>query len=108
MRTKNNIILKTHGGMFSGNGLHRTAIHRNLRDSLHNVKAESSVNNAVFGKVLGVKKDADNAKIGSIGSGEYKHVPFIKTGGGNEDIADVLKKISFKEKKARNNISLQI
>ena len=107
MRTKNNIILKTHGGMFSGNGLHRTAIHRNLRDSLHNVKAESSVNNAVFGKVLGVKKDADNAKIGSIGSGEYKHVPFIKTGG-NEDIAEALKKISFKEKKARNNISLQI
>ena len=107
MRTKNNIILKTHGGMFSGNGLHRTAIHRNLRDSLHNVKAESSVNNAVFGKVLGVKKDADNAKIGSIGSGEYKHIPFIKMGG-NEDIANVLKKISFKEKKAKNNISLEI
>ena len=114
MRTKNNIIFKTKGGnLFSGNGLHRTAIHRNLRETtMKSEKAESSSvpNQAVFGKILGNKKDSDNAKIGSIGSGEHKIVPFMRTGAGsdNDDVAELMKKISFKEKKKRNNIQLVI
>ena len=112
MRTKNNIIMKTKGGMlYSGSGLHRTAIHRNLRDTMKIEKAESSVNNAVFGKILGQKKDSDNAKIGSIGTGEHnKVVPFVRTGAGsdNDDVAALMAKISFKEKKKRNNIQLII
>jgi hypothetical protein len=74
-------------------------------------KAETSVNNAVFGKILGQKKDSDNAKIGSIGSGEHKVVPFVRTGAGsadNDDVAALMAKISFKEKKKRNNIQLII
>ena len=108
MRTKNNIIMKTKGGsLFSGNGLHRTAIHRNLRETMKSEKAESSVNNAVFGKILGAKKDSDATKIGSIGTGEHK---FVRTGAGsdNDDVAELMKKISFKEKKKRNNIQLII
>ena len=111
MRTKNNIIMKTKGGMlYSGSGLHRTAIHRNLRDTMKNEKAESSVNNAVFGKILGAKKDSDATKIGSIGTGEHKVVPFVRTGAGsdNDDVAALMAKISFKEKKKRNNIQLII
>ena len=111
MRTKNNIILKTKGGMlYSGSGLHRTAIHRNLRDTMKSEKAETSTNNAVFGKILGQKKDSDNAKIGSIGSGEHKIAPFVRTGAGsdNDDVAALMAKISFKEKKKRNNIQLII
>ena len=113
MRTKNNIIMKTKGGMlYSGSGLHRTAIHRNLRDTMKSEKAESSSvpNQAVFGKILGAKKDSDNAKIGSIGSGEHKVVPFVRTGAGadNDDVAALMAKISFKEKKKRNNIQLII
>jgi hypothetical protein len=61
MRTKNNIIMKTKGGMlYSGSGLHRTAIHRNPRNTMKTEKAETSVNNAVFGKILGAKKDNDH------------------------------------------------
>ena len=112
MRTKNNIIMKTKGGnLYSGSGLHRTAIHRNLRETtMKSEKAKSSVNNAVFGKILGNKKDSDNAKIGSIGSGEHKVVPFVRTGAGsdNDDVAALMAKISFREKKKRNNIQLII
>jgi len=111
MRTKNNIIMKTKGGsLFSGNGLHRTAIHRNLRETMKPEKAETSVNNAVFGKILGNKKDSDATKIGSIGTGEHKIVPFVRTGAGADDesVAELMKKISFKEKKKRNNIELII
>ena len=44
-------------------------------------------------------------KVGSFGSGEAKHVPFVP----HEDtIAETLKKISFKEKKKRNNIVLEV
>ena len=59
MRTKNNIIMKTKGGMlYSGSGLHRTAIHRNLRDTMKSEKAESSSvpNQTVYGTILGQKK----------------------------------------------------
>ena len=103
--------MKTKGGIyFSGNGLHRTAIHRNLRDTMKSEKAETSVNNAVFGKILGAKKDNDVAKIGLIGSGEHKIVPFARTGAGADDesVAALMAKISFKEKKKRNNIALII
>ena len=108
MRTKNSILLKTSGGsMFSGSGMHhRHALKHNLRDSMKTVKAETSVNNAVFGKILGVKKDADNVKIGEFGSGEAKHLPFISPA--VDDISEKLKKISFKEKKKKNNIKLEI
>jgi hypothetical protein len=111
MRTKNNIVMKTKGGMlYSGSGLHRTAIHRNLRDTMKSEKAETSVNNAVFGKILGNKKDSDATKIGSIGTGEHKVMPFVRTGAGsdNDDVAALMAKISFKEKKKRNNIQLII
>ncbi len=101
--------MKTKGGMlYSGSGLHRTAIHRNLRDTMMSEKAETSVNNAVFGKILGTKKDNDVAKIGLIGSGEHKIVPFPRAGSDNDDVAELMKKISFKEKKKRNNIALII
>ena len=105
MRTKNSIVMKTGGSLFSkGSGM-RHILHTNLRDHIKNEKAESSVNNAVFGKVLGQKKDSDNVKIGSFGSGEAKHIPFVS----HEDtIAETLKKISFKEKKKRNNIVLEV
>ncbi len=50
------------------------------------------------------------AKIGLIGSGEHKIVPFARTGAGADDesVAELMKKISFKEKKKRNNIALII
>jgi hypothetical protein len=110
MRTKNSILYKTSGGqIFSGNGLQRKAMHHNLRETMHHQKAKTSVNNAVFGKVLGVKKDNDSTKIGTIGSGnEPKHLPPSHTGGNSDDIKETLQKISFKEKKAKNNISLKI
>ena len=105
MRTKNSIVMKTGGSLFSRGGGMRHTLHTNLRDHIKNEKAESSVNNAVFGKVLGQKKDSDNVKIGSFGSGEAKHIPFVP----HEDtIAETLKKISFKEKKKRNNIVLEV
>ena len=109
MRTKNSILYKTSGGqIFSGTGLQRKAMHHNLRETMHHQKAETSVNNAVFGKVLGVKKDNDDSiKIGTIGSGnEPRHLPPV--GGNSDDIKETLQKISFKEKKAKNNISLKI
>jgi hypothetical protein len=62
------------------------------------------VNNAVFGKVLGVlgnKKENDSTKIGSIWTGEHKILH--KTGGEIDDISAIMKKISFKEKKKKNN-----
>jgi hypothetical protein len=40
-----------------------------------------------------------------IGSGEPKHVPFVPQ---EDTIAETLKKISFKEKKKRNNIVLTV
>jgi hypothetical protein len=108
MRTKNSILYKTSGGqIFSGNGLQRKAMHHNLRETMHHAKAESSVNNAVFGKVLGQKTQSDATKIGNIGSGnEPRNLPSVH--GSSDDIKETLQKISFKEKKAKNNISLKI
>ena len=106
MKTKNSILYKTSGGnLFSGSGMHRSALHQNLRDTMSHVKAETSVNNAVFGKILGTKKDNDSTKIGTIGSGSTHLPPLLSK---TDDIGDVLKKISFKEKKKRNNIALTI
>jgi hypothetical protein len=56
MRTKNSIVMKTGGSLFSKGGGMRHTLHTNLRDHMKNEKAESSVNNAVFGKILGTKK----------------------------------------------------
>ena len=111
MKTKNSILYKTSGGnLFSGSGMHRSALHQNLRDTMSHTKAETSVNNAVFGKILGTKKDNDSTKIGTIGSGsntgEPKHLlPILSK---TDDISDVLKKISFKENRKKNNIALKI
>ena len=108
MRTKNAILYKTSGGqIFSGNGLQKKAMHHNLRETMHHAKAESSVNNAVFGKVLGQKTQSDATKIGNIGSGnEPRHLPTV--GGNSDDIKETLQKRSFKEKKANNCIKLTI
>ena len=112
MRTKNNLFMMTKGGsLFSSNGLYKNAIKRSNDVFLKSEKATSSVNNAVFGKVLGTKKENDSTKIGSIGTGEHnKVVPFVRTGAGsdNDDVAALMAKISFKEKKKRNNIQLII
>ena len=69
--------MKTGGSLFNRGGGMRHSLHTNLREHMKNEKADSSVNNSVFGKVLGTKKDSDNVKIGLIGSGEPKHVPFV-------------------------------
>jgi hypothetical protein len=110
MRTKNNIFMMTKGGsLYSSNGLFKNAIKRSNDVSLKSEKATSSVNNAVFGKVLGTKKENDATKIGNIGTGEHKILPSVqKTGGEIDDISAIMKKISFKEKKKKNNITLEI
>jgi len=106
MRTKNSIVMKTGGSLFSkGTGAMRHTLHTNLRDHLKHEKADSSVNNAVFGKIIGNKKESDNVKVGSFGSGEAKHIQFVPP---EDTIAEALKKISFKEKKKRNNIVLTV
>ena len=105
MRTKNSIILKTGGRLFSGSGMHKNALRKNFRDTMKSERAESSVNNAVFGKILGSKKDSDNVKVGLHGAGEPKHASFAQP---EDNIAETLRKISFKEKKKRNNIVLEL
>ena len=106
MQTKNSIVMKTGGSLFSkGTGTMRHTLHTNLRDYLKHEKADSSVNNAVFGKIIGNKKESDNVKVGSFGSGEGKHIQFVPP---EDTIAETLKKISFKEKKKRNNIVLTV
>ena len=83
MRTKNNFLfMMTKGGsLFSSDGLYKNAIKRSNDVFLKSEKVTSSVNNAVFGKVLGNKKENDSKKIGSIGTGEHKILPFVKRGG---------------------------
>ena len=55
------------------------------------------------------KKENDFTKIGSIGTGEHKILPSVnKTGGEIDDLSAIMKKISFKEKKKKNNITLEI
>ena len=109
MRTKNNLFMMTRGGsLFSSNGLYKNAIKRSNDVFLKSEKATSSVNNAVFGKVLGTKKENDSTKIGSIGTGEHKILPIVKRGGEIDDVETIMKKISFKEKKRKNNITLEI
>ena len=96
------------GSLFSSNGLYKNAIKRSNDVFLKSEKATSSVNNAVFGKVLGTKKENDSTKIGSIGTGEHKIHPIVKRGGEIDDVESIMKKISFKEKKRKNNITLEI
>ena len=97
------------GSLFSSNGLYKNAIKRSNDVFLKSEKATTSVNNAVFGKVLGAKKDNDSTKIGSIGTGEHKILPIMKKKGGEiDDVDAIMKKISFKEKKKNNNITLEI
>ena len=109
MRTKNNLFMMTKGGsLLSSNGLYKNAIKRSNDVFLKSEKATSSVNNAVFGKVLGAKKENDSTKIGSIGTGEHKILPIVKRGGEIDDVDAIMKKISFKEKKRKNNITLEI
>ena len=68
------------GSLFSSNGLYKNAIKRSNDVFLKSEKATSSVNNAVFGKVLGNKKENDSVKIG----------------GKIDDVDAIMKKISFK------------
>ena len=86
----------------SGSGFHHSM---DLHDKIKNEKDEKiAPNQGNFGKIIGTKKDNDSVKIGSFGAGEAKHISFIP----EDNIAEVLKKISFKEKKKRNNIVLEV
>ena len=78
----------------SGSGFHNRSM--DLLDKMKNEKDENiQPNQGNFGKIIGTKKDNDAVKIGSFGAGEAKHISFIP----EDNIAEVLKKISFKEKK---------
>ena len=66
--------------------------------------AKIAPNQGNFGKIIGTKKDNDAVKIGSSGTGEAKHITFNP----EDKIAETLRKISFKEKKKRNNIVLEV
>lgn len=103
MRTKNAIIMKMGRSYLSGSGFHHHSM--DLHDKIKSEKDEKiAPNQGNFGKIIGSKKDSDAVKIGSFGTGEAKHISFIP----EDNIAEVLKKISFKEKKKRNNIVLEV
>ena len=105
MRTKNAIIMKMGRSYLSGSGFHHHSS-MDLHDKMKSEKDEKiAPNQGNFGKIIGTKKDSDAVKIGSFGTGtEAKHISFIP----EDNIAEVLKKISFKEKKKRNNIVLTV
>ena len=103
MRTKNAIIMKMGRSYLSGSGFHHHSM--DLHDKIKSEKDEKiAPNQGNFGKIIGSKKDSDAVKIGSFGTGEAKHISFIPA----DNIAEVLKKITFKEKKKRNNIVLEV
>ena len=104
MRSKNAIIMKMGRSYLSGSGFHHHSM--DLHDKMKSEKDEKiAPNQGNFGKIIGTKKDSDAVKIGSFGTGtEAKHISFIP----EDNIAEVLKKISFKEKKKRNNIVLEV
>ena len=79
-----------------------------LHDKIKTDKDESiTPNQSNFGKIIGTKKDSDAVKIGSFGTGaESKKISFLPPEGDNA--AEILKKISFKEKKKKNNIVLEV
>ena len=105
MRSKNAIILKMGRSYLSGSGFHHHHS-MDLHDKIKNEKDEKIVpNQGNFGQIISTKKNSDNVKIGSFGTeAESKHISFIP----EDNIAEVLKKISFKEKKKRNNIVLTV
>ena len=98
---RKNIHINKKGNILRTSGLY----HKNI--PVKHVENETT-NSPIYGKILGDKVDSDNVKVGEFGSGRLKHIPFIRKGGELEDIGETLKKISFKEKKARNNIQLKI
>ncbi len=103
MRSKNAIIMKMGRSYLTGSGFHHHSM--DLHDKIKSEKDEKiAPNQGNFGKIIGTKKDNDAVKIGSFGTGEAKHISFIP----EDNIAEVLKKISFKEKKKRNNIVLEV
>ena len=103
MRSKNAIIMKMGRSYLSGSGFHHHSI--DLHDKMKSEKDEKiAPNQGNFGKIIGTKKDSDAVKIGSFGTGEAKHISFIP----DDNIAETLRKISFKEKKKRNNIVLEV
>jgi hypothetical protein len=103
MRSKNAIIMKMGRSYLSGSGFHQHSM--DLHDKVKSEKDEKiAPNQGNFGKIIGTKRDSEAVKIGSFGTGEAKHISFIP----EDNIAEVLKKISFKEKKKRNNIVLEV
>ena len=103
MRSKNAIIMKMGRSYLSGSGFHHSM---DLHDKMKSEKDEKiAPNQGNFGQIISTKKNSDNVKIGSFGTGtESKHISFIP----EDNIAEVLKMISFKEKKKRNNIVLEV
>ncbi len=78
----------------SGSEFHHHSM--DLHDKIKNEKDEKiAPNQGNFGKIIGTKKDSDAVKIRSFGTGEAKHISFIP----EDNIAETLRKISFKEKK---------
>ena len=103
MRSKNAIIMKMGRSYLSGPGFHHSMV--DLHDKIKSEKDEKiAPNRGNFGKIIGTKKDSDAVRIGSFGTGEAKHISFIP----EDNIAETLRKIIFKEKKKRNNIILEV
>ena len=103
MRSKNAIIMKMGRSYLSGSGFHHHSM--DLHDKMKSEKDEKiAPNQGNFGKIIGTKKDNDAVKIGSFGTGEAKQISFLP----DDNIAETLRKISFKEKKKRNNIVLEV
>ena len=103
MRTKNAIIMKIGRSYLSGSGFHHHSS-MDLHDKIKSEKDEKiAPNQGNFGQII--SNYSDNVKIGSYGTGaESKKISFLP----EDNIAEVLKKISFKEKKKRNNIVLEV
>ena len=106
MRTKQGIIKISKRGLVFYNAIYRRAGFRKKNQKKKMATEEEEPNQAVFGVTIGPKIENDSTKIGSIGAGSSKRIQFTRTG--TDDIAERLKKISFKEKKARNNIALKL
>ena len=88
----------------SGSGFHHHSM--DLHDKMKSEKDEKiAPNQGDFGKIIGTKKDSDAVKIEVLfGTGEAKRISFLP----ENNIAETLRKISFKEKKKRNNIVLEV
>ncbi len=103
MRSKNAIIMKMGRSYLSGSGFHHSTM--DLHDKMKSEKDEKiAPNQGNFGEIIGTKKDSDAVKIGSFGTGEAKHISFLP----DDNIAETLRKISFKERKKKNNIVLEV